>query len=290
MIAEFIINIFTGDKYIIALDRTCWKFGKKDINILFLAIVIGKVSVPIYWHLLDHGGACDAELMQDMLSRFSKKFGVSKIKYLLADREFMNKEWLKYLTHNNISFAIPLRQDMKVKIDRSLQTLAVGKSFNNLKLSEYTEVKATLWDRQVRLAAYRNERGELMVVASNAKIDVEIFALYRFRWAIERLFKHLKSAGFDIEKSHITINDRFAKLIAVCAIACALIVKYGLIKAEVNPIKTKKFKNVEKQIYSLFTYGIDHLKLLLKQAVYKAASQIISIFKTLKNINLCNQL
>lgn len=91
-IAQFLINIFANDKYIIALDRTCWKFGKKDINILFLVIVIGKVSVPIYWHLLEHGGACNNKLMQNMLDRFINKFGAHKIKYLLADREFMNKE------------------------------------------------------------------------------------------------------------------------------------------------------------------------------------------------------
>ncbi|HJD56079.1 MAG TPA: transposase [Rickettsia endosymbiont of Pyrocoelia pectoralis] len=38
-----------------------------------------------------------------------------------------------------------------------------------------------------------------------------MFALYKYRWAIERLFKHLKTSGFDIEKSHVTQNDRFAK-------------------------------------------------------------------------------
>ncbi|MBL3284455.1 IS4 family transposase domain protein [Rickettsiales endosymbiont of Paramecium tredecaurelia] len=31
-IAEFIFSIFCCNEYIISLDRTCWKFGKKDIR------------------------------------------------------------------------------------------------------------------------------------------------------------------------------------------------------------------------------------------------------------------
>ena len=72
---------------------------------------------------------------------------------------------------------------------------------------------------------------------------LSIFSLYKFCWAIERLFKHLKSAGFDIEKSHITDPDRFVKLVAVCAIASALIIKNGLIQNEINPIKIRDHKN-----------------------------------------------
>ena len=48
-VAKLILNIFSSDKYIIALDRTYWKFGQSDINILFLVVVFGKISVPIYW-------------------------------------------------------------------------------------------------------------------------------------------------------------------------------------------------------------------------------------------------
>ena len=285
-IANFVLSFFPEDKYIIALDRTCWKFGKNNINILFLAVVIGKISVPVYWHFLDYRGTCDSALMQDTLNRFITQFGKNRVKYLLADREFMSKEWLKYLIQNNISFVIPLRKDMKVRIKTNLQTLAICKSFNHLNSNEYKEVDAVLWGHNVRLGAYRNSKGELMVIVSNNDIKVEIFALYRYRWAIERLFKHLKSGGFNIEKSHLIHMDRFAKLIAVCAIASALIIKNGLIRSAIDPIKIKKCKDVKKQLYSLFTYGLDHLKSALKQAAYKVNKYIKSIFKPLHNIKL----
>ena len=90
--SRLVLGIFKQDSYVIALDRTCWKFGKSDINILFLVVVIGKISVPIYWRTLEHLGACTNVLMQEILEKFINNFGADKIKYLLADREFMNKE------------------------------------------------------------------------------------------------------------------------------------------------------------------------------------------------------
>ena len=59
--------------------------------------------------------------------------GVHKIKYLLADREFMSKEWLDFLTKKQIKFAIPLRKDMKIRIARALQIRQLGKSFDYFK-------------------------------------------------------------------------------------------------------------------------------------------------------------
>ena len=278
-IATFILNIFPNDKYIIALDRTCWKFGKSDINILFLVIIFGKISVPIFWYPLDHGGACGTWLMEEILERFINNFGVQKIKYLLADREFMSKEWLTFLTRKQIQFAIPLRKDMKIRIENHLQTKAVGQSFNHIGPCEYAEVKAVLWYHPVKLSAYRNDKNELMVVAASIDVDVSIFALYKFRWAIERLFKNLKSAGFDIEKSHITDPDKFVKLVAVCAIASALIIKNGLIQHQINPIKIRNPKTKPKQLVSFFTYGLDHIKNCLKQASSKAVTVLKRILQ-----------
>ncbi len=278
-VATFICSIFSCDNYIIALDRTCWKFGKKDINILFLVIVFGKISVPIYWCHLDHGGACRSWLMEEILMRFINNFGIHKIKYLLADREFMSKDWLDFLIRKQIKFVIPLRKDMLIRIKNSLQTKAVGKSFNYLQPLEYVDVEAVLWNRPILLSAYRNDKNEIMVVAANANIDAKIFVLYKFRWSIERLFKHLKTSGFDIERSHITNPDRFAKLVAVCAIASAIIIKNGLIQNQLNPIRIRTRKTNPKQLFSFFTYGLDHIRHCLKQPRYKVIEMLKRILK-----------
>ena len=87
---------------------------------------------------------------------FVNQFGVKSIKYLLADREFMSKEWLSFLVEKQINFAIPLRKDMKIRLKKSLQIKAVGQSFNHLKPLEYVECEAVLWSCPVRLSAYKN--------------------------------------------------------------------------------------------------------------------------------------
>jgi hypothetical protein len=40
------------DGYLLAMDRTNWQFGRKNINFLVIALVVGKVSIPIAWRIL----------------------------------------------------------------------------------------------------------------------------------------------------------------------------------------------------------------------------------------------
>ncbi|MBL3284656.1 IS4 family transposase domain protein [Rickettsiales endosymbiont of Paramecium tredecaurelia] len=79
--------------------------------------------------------------MKEMMMRFINPFGAKSIKYLLADREFMSKEWLDFLIERQINFAIPLK-DMKIRIKKSLQTKAASQSFKHLQQFEYVEVEA----------------------------------------------------------------------------------------------------------------------------------------------------
>ena len=44
------------DKVQLTLDRTNWKWGKRDINILMLAIVYRGIAIPIVWTLLNEPG------------------------------------------------------------------------------------------------------------------------------------------------------------------------------------------------------------------------------------------
>jgi len=273
-VAAFILSLFGEEKYIVAMDPMNWKFGKVDINILFLVIVIGKISVPVYWQSLPHGGGCSAEFMEGFLQRFIDGFGAKKIKYLLADREFMSRKWLDFLFKNKIQFVIPLKKDHKIRFKNELRK----KTFNDLRPLEYKALEGILWDKNVNISAYKNDKNELMVLVSSLEIPVNAFALYKYRWSVERLFKHLKSGGFDIEKSHLIILERFEKLLVVASIASALIVKNGLIQNSLNPIPIKRQKSAEtiikKQVFSLFTYGFDHIKYIFTKNT-KAITKLI---------------
>jgi len=45
--ARFIVSQLPDGQYLLALDRTNWKFGQTNINILCLAIVQQGVAIPV---------------------------------------------------------------------------------------------------------------------------------------------------------------------------------------------------------------------------------------------------
>ena len=46
-ISQLIFNMFSFDQVQLSLDRTNWKWGKRNINILMLAIVYRGIAIPI---------------------------------------------------------------------------------------------------------------------------------------------------------------------------------------------------------------------------------------------------
>jgi hypothetical protein len=78
---------------ILALDRTNWKFGRIDINLLVLAVVVKEqFSIPILWKALPKKGNSNTTERIDLLQMFIDIFGAQRIAALTADREFIGKE------------------------------------------------------------------------------------------------------------------------------------------------------------------------------------------------------
>ena len=57
-LARLIVGLFALDneKYYLALDRTHWRWGRCDLNILFLGIVYKGLAIPVYWVVLNKRG------------------------------------------------------------------------------------------------------------------------------------------------------------------------------------------------------------------------------------------
>lgn len=111
-VAKLIVKLsgIENDKWVLALDRTNWKFGKLDINILVLSICHFGVGIPVLWSMLDNkGGSSNSSQRKDLLNRFIEIFGVKVIGSLLCDREFIGDNWLKYLSDNRINFILESR-------------------------------------------------------------------------------------------------------------------------------------------------------------------------------------
>jgi hypothetical protein len=113
LIAGFIFRLFfvAGDKWSLTMDRTNWKWGKSDINILTLGIVYKGTAIPIYWELLDKRGNSDTAERIALIKKFIRTFGKENVAELLCDREFVGEDWFNWLLKENISFSIRIRNN-----------------------------------------------------------------------------------------------------------------------------------------------------------------------------------
>lgn len=97
----------------LSIDRTNWKFGKTDINIFMLGVCYNGVAFPLLFSMLKKRGNSNSKERIDLINRFIKLFGRECIESVLADREFVGDEWLKYLNDNNIPYYIRIRNNFK---------------------------------------------------------------------------------------------------------------------------------------------------------------------------------
>ncbi|KAA6313980.1 hypothetical protein EZS27_035336 [termite gut metagenome] len=86
----------------LALDRTNWKFGKSNINILTLAIVYQGVAFPILYTMMPKFGNSNTKERIALLNRSIRLLGIETIDSLLAEREFVGEHWLAYLNGQGI--------------------------------------------------------------------------------------------------------------------------------------------------------------------------------------------
>jgi hypothetical protein len=239
----------------LALDRTNWKFGQTNINVLMLAIVYQGTAFPIMFQMLDKRGCSDTQERINLIERFIRLFGTSAIDCLLADREFVGKDWIKYLNDNDIRYYIRIRENFKVRNPKNNQTIKVARLFSRLKCGEHEFLHQIYYigDQLCYLAGakVKNKKGipELQIIDSfnkpeNAQDD------YKKRWQIETAFKGLKSSGFNIEDTHLTDLQRIEKLFSLVMVAFAWAYVVGVyVHENIKPIKIKKHGHLAKSIF-----------------------------------------
>ena len=101
---------FIANDYYLALDRTNWKWGKKNINFLVLAVVYKGIAIPVYWTVFDKKGNSNTKERIDLMQKFIGKFGNNHLLGVLGDREFIGEKWLKWLKYNDIEFYIRIKK------------------------------------------------------------------------------------------------------------------------------------------------------------------------------------
>ena len=105
--------------YRLPMDRTNWKFGSSNINILVIAIVYQGVAFPVLIKMMPKFGNSSTNERIELMQRYIDLFGIDSIDCLLADREFVGEHWLGYLNLNHIRYHIRIRENFWVVIPRN---------------------------------------------------------------------------------------------------------------------------------------------------------------------------
>ena len=249
-------------KFKLSLDRTNWKFGKRNINILFLSVIYQGVGLPILWTILgDKKGNSNQQERIDLMNRFFCLFGEDKIEYLTADREFIGGKWWSYLSENQIPFYIRVRENMflttadgkQIKSKWLLQSQPLYQAYFHPKIVYINGVLVYFSGMKTVVKG----KVEYLAIASFHQQDLS-FECYKQRWQIETMFKAFKSSGFNLEDTHLRDYKRINNLLCIISISFIWAYSTGIYYHEnEKPIRIKTHKRREK---SLFSYGLEKLR------------------------------
>ncbi|MCC5918000.1 MAG: IS4 family transposase, partial [Cryomorphaceae bacterium] len=260
LVSKLIFKLIPKNESVVLLiDRTNWKLGDANINILMLAVSYKNVSFPLMFKMLDKKGNSNTQERIDLMNKFICLFGTNCIDCLIADREFIGKKWVGFLNDNRIRYFIRVRNNFKVKCPRNQTMKPAWHYFNQLKIGQIShfskifEIKGELCYLSGCKTIKEGKLDYLIIISFN-KPD-EAIKYYAQRWQIESMFRAFKSSGFNLEDTHVTIQDRLEKLIMLTMIAFVWCYKVGdHIDQKLKPIKIKKHG---RRAISIFKYGLE---------------------------------
>ena len=277
----FLIVFLVGEKKKIkylTLDGTSWEIGEKKVQLLTLCIVYEGVSIPLWWEELDKKGHSNTKERKKVIRQAGKVLNLKGL-ILLADREYLGKEWFKYLINKRVGFVIRLKENTYVEqINEASQRAKKGEIFQKARYSKL--IAMAKWQRykNVGLSKYFriDQKSYTFVVIDNPKNDpkepllffistlknkIEIVKTYPIRWSIECCFKHLKSNGFDLEAINLKAPLKIMLMMAIVSFLYVLCVIEGLKQLKKKKKSHyKKYKDGTKTLaVSVFAKGLDFL-------------------------------
>lgn len=248
--------------YRLLIDRTNWKFGQTNINILVLSIAYKQLSFPILYRMLPKRGASHIDERIEIIEHYMDLFGKATIKELLADREFIGERWFGWLNENGIKYHIRILGYYQVMQAINGKYIKLSRLFESLKINQCRFISKPYYVTgklcYLSASCFINDKGkrDLVIIASFDKTRASLKA-YKQRWQIESMFRAMKTSGFNIEKTHLSDINRFEKLFAIVCIAFIWAYLTGIyIDKKIKKIRLVKHTNKAK---SLFKYGLDYI-------------------------------
>ncbi len=178
-----------------------------------------RVAILIPWTDLAHFGSSSQQDRKALFVQALEQFNLRGM-VLLADREYIGKEWFNFLSTNSIDFVIRSRDknyfdlidkqiegftlsDLIAKVRRSGKpNKAIKKPFR------LTSGGAQLWLVIACNPCPDAKDKFMLLITSVDQTAYQTVHGYLKRWQIEHGLKQLKSNGFDLEKLNLGSTER----------------------------------------------------------------------------------
>jgi hypothetical protein len=266
----FCVSMFRLKVDYLLLDGTSWQFGTRKIHLLVLSMIYRGVAIPVLWTDLQKKGISSVEEREELLKKAQALYALTG-KTLIADREYIGKEWFQALAKAGINFVVRVRKG----IYREYVDKAKGHSYSKLVR------KAKKGKRPIGKPVNIEGLHLTFVVVTNkqvhAKEDVlyllswlsQVFTIseaYPRRWLTECLFKHMKTNGFHLEELGFKDEHKIRLLLSIVVFCYCLAIHQGF-KYD-KGIRRNHYKDgsVYRHV-SVFRNGLDWLAAISRDIV-----------------------
>ena len=191
-----------------------------------------------------------------LVFRLLKALPACRWKGLVADREFIGRDWFRFLRQHGI------RRAIRIKKNALIDDLRADTWFNDVQHGVFhcLAEKAYVYGEMMQVVATRSPLGDLVIIATDFGIW-ETWELYRRRWSVECTFGSLKTRGFDLERTGITQPARLERLFGLVILAWVGCLRIGVWLEVSKPIVVKVHG---RKAMSLVRYGAEHLANVLR--------------------------
>jgi len=229
-VLNVLLPLLPNGKLTLVMDRTTWHYGQTPLNLLVLGVTLGGVVLPLIWTVLPHQGNSSSAARILLVARLLKILPAKRWAVLIADREFVGKEWCTYLRWKGI------KRCFRIKENTRIDDLLAKDQFADLQPGEVRAVFENAWvyGNWMRVVVTLSPAGDRVIVASDLSV-MDTLLTYKKRWGVECTFSAMKARGLGLEDTHMTAPDRLSRLFGLFCLVLAWMVRVGHAAQELDP-------------------------------------------------------
>ena len=150
---------------------------------------------------------------------------------------------------------------MPYLVDKYSPTFKRNVIINGVKVDVAAKLLKPLELKQQK-EAQKKQEDKYLIVTTNADLSMAL-ANYKKRWVIEVFFQSVKSRGFNLEQTHLTLPERLNKLFPVVAMAFSFCLVTGVWVDECIAQIPRTSSGYKKN--SFFRVGLDTLDRVIRR-------------------------